>query len=142
MSQYEYLISACLCGRHCRYDGNEKQHEKSMALYAQGKAVLICPEVMGGMSTPRLPSEIIEGKVIAQDGSDVSEQFASGARQSVLIAKSLNIKKAILKEGSPSCGVHQVYDGTFRGFKIPGMGVSAKALKEAGIAVMSDEETE
>ena len=140
MNQYEYLMSACLCGFHCRYDGNEKQNDRCKALYEKGKAVLICPEVMGGLTTPRLPSELHGNQVVQNNGVDVSEQFHRGAKQALQIAKSLQITKAILKDGSPSCGSSIIYDGSFTGQTIAGEGVCAKLLREHGIQVINENE--
>ena len=144
-----YLISACLCGVNCKYNGLNNYNEICEKLLASGKAILVCPEQLGGLPTPRIPSEIIgnsldildgKGEVVNKEGSDVTAQFIKGAKETLDIAKKLNIKTAILKDGSPSCGVNYIYDGNFSGTKIKGMGVSAQLLKESLIDVISEDE--
>ena len=144
-----YIISACLCGVNCKYSGNNNLNEKCMKLFQDGKALLVCPEQLGGLCTPRNPAEldssaknVIEGdgKVIDNAGNDVTKQFLDGAYETLRIAKTAGIKKAILKEGSPSCGCNFVYDGAFSGNKIEGKGITAYVLEQEGIAVISDED--
>ena len=143
-----YLISACLCGVNCKYNGLNNYNEMCDKLLASGKAILVCPEQLGGLPTPRIPSEIIgessnilnynNGSVIDKNGNDVTPQFVKGAKETLQIAKKLNIKKAILKDGSPSCGVNYIYDGNFNGTKIKGMGLTAQLLKESSIDIISE----
>ena len=143
-----YLISACLCGVNCKYNGLNNYNEICDKLLASGKAILVCPEQLGGLPTPRIPSEIIgessnilnynNGSVIDKNGNDVTPQFIKGAQETLQIAKKLNIKKAILKDGSPSCGVNYIYDGNFNGTKIKGMGLTAQLLKESSIDIISE----
>ena len=142
-----YIISACLCGVNCKYNSNNNYNEYCNMLFINGEAILVCPEQLGGLPTPRVPSEILgtsekvvigEGKVITKEGVDVSANFIKGAREVVEIAKKLKVDKAILKEGSPSCGVNFIYDGTFSGNKIQGMGITAFMLKELSIDVISE----
>ena len=142
-----YLISACLCGVNCKYNGLNNYNEICDNLFASGNAILVCPEQLGGLPTPRIPSEIIgksldilnnNGLVIDKNGRDVTPQFIKGAQETLKIAKKLNITKAILKEGSPSCGVNYIYDGNFNGTKIKGMGLTAQLLKESSIDVVSE----
>ena len=142
-----YIISACLCGVNCKYNSNNNYNEYCNKLFINGEAILVCPEQLGGLPTPRVPSEILgtsekvvigEGKVITKEGVDVSANFIKGAREVVEIAKKLKVDKAILKEGSPSCGVNFIYDGTFSGNKIQGMGKTAFMLKELSIDVISE----
>ena len=143
-----YLISACLCGVNCKYNGLNNYNEICDKLLASGKAILVCPEQLGGLPTPRIPSEIIgessnilnynNGSVIDENGNDVTPQFIKGAKETLQIAKKLNIKKAILKDGSPSCGVNYIYDGNFNGTKIKGMGLTAQLLKESSIDIISE----
>lgn len=138
-----YLVSACLCGVNCKYNGHNNINEDCLELLRSNKAVLICPEQLGGLTTPREASEIIdtlEGKVISKSGVDVSENFKKGAKEALRIAKEANITKAILKEGSPSCGCNYIYDGSFLGKKIEGEGITCKTLRKAGISVISGEE--
>ncbi len=137
---YEYIISACLCGEKCRYDGKGYVVENVMKLVESGKALMVCPEVMGGMSIPRFPCEIKGDRVINKNGEDKTAHFENGAEKVLALANKYNIKKAILKEKSPSCGSHFIYDGTFSKTLIKGEGITAKLLRENGIHVMSDEE--
>ncbi|SCJ55777.1 Uncharacterized conserved protein [uncultured Clostridium sp.] len=142
-----YLISACLCGVNCKYNGSNNYSKYCDDLFKSGKAILICPEQLGGLPTPRIPSEMIqnaeeilkrEGKIFTKDGRDVTEEFVKGANEVEEIAKKLNIEGAILKDGSPSCGVNYVYDGTFTGKKIKGRGITAEILVRNGISVISE----
>ena len=145
-----YLVSACLCGVDCKYNGKNNLNEKCLKLLREGKAILVCPEQMGGLTTPRIPSEvsgcskdIIEcnkGKVLDKEGNDVSIQFIKGAEEALKIAKESGIKKAILKEGSPSCGSSFIYDGSFSSKKIKGEGITTYLLRKEGIKVISEEE--
>lgn len=146
-----YIISACLCGVNCRYDGENSANERCLKLFREGKAVLVCPEQLGGLPTPRNPVELKasaeqvingEGKAVNTKGEDVTEQFVKGAYETLKIANELGSTKAILKEGSPSCGCNQVYDGTFSGNKIKGKGITAYLLEKEGITVFSDEDLE
>lgn len=146
-----YIISACLCGVNCKYNGKNNLNERCLKLFKEGKAVLVCPEQLGGLTTPRKPveldssaSEVVEGsgKAINSEGGDVTKNFLDGAYETLKIAKELGATKAILKEGSPSCGVNFVYDGTFTGNKIKGKGVTSYVLEQEGINVFSDEDLE
>ncbi|MBE6619413.1 MAG: DUF523 domain-containing protein [Ruminococcaceae bacterium] len=136
------VVSACLLGKPCRYDGRSKPCEKVIALAerADTEIIEICPEQLGGLPTPRVPSEIVGDKVISKDGRDVTEFFVSGAKKALDIAKENDCKYAILKSLSPSCSVCGVYDGSFSGKVVGGMGVTAKLLKENGIKVVSENE--
>ena len=134
------VISACLAGINCKYDGDNNINKKIVELLAQGKAIAVCPEQLGGLSTPRVPAEIVNGKVINKNGLNVTENFIKGANETLRIAQIVGCKKAILKENSPSCGLHNVYDGTFSGVKIRGVGVTAKLLIDNGIEVLNENE--
>ena len=136
------LISACLVGDKVNYKGQGNYHPDVEKLKEQYELVLFCPEVEGGLSTPRKPNEIRRDRVVREDGKDVTKEFSIGANKALKLCKYLHITKAVLKENSPSCGTHQVHDGLFRGKKIPGMGVTAKLLKENGIEVYSELEIE
>lgn len=142
-----YLISACLCGINCKYNGLNNYNEICERLLKENKVIPICPEQLGGLSTPRIPcelqgiaNEIIQGKnkVINKDGIDVTEMFLKGANEVLKISKMLNVNKVIFKEGSPSCGVNFVYDGTFSGKKISGMGITSQLLNNAEIEIYSE----
>lgn len=146
-----YIISACLCGINCKYNGKDNKNERCLKLLREGKAVLVCPEQLGGLPTPRNPVElnneanqIIEGngKALNNQGEDVTEQFVKGAYETLKIAKEVGATRAILKEGSPSCGSNFVYDGTFTGNKIKGKGITTQILENEGITVFSDEDLE
>lgn len=151
------LVSRCLCGEACKYNGSHNYNEKVMT-YCKGKRILkVCPEVLGGLPTPRIPSEIIGGmaqdvlkgtaKVINKEGEDVTPQFILGANKVIECIK--NIKgeldinepiEAILKANSPSCGKGKVYDGTFSGTLIDGNGILAELLIQLGIKVRTEQE--
>ncbi len=137
------IISACLCGCNCKYNGGNNENEQCVKLFKEGKAVLICPEQLGGMTTPRLPAEISERDkkvlVINKDGENVTNFFEKGAEESLKIAKLVNANVAILKEGSPSCGSNYIYDGKFSKNKIKGEGLTAKLFRKNGIKVFSEE---
>ena len=137
---YEYAVSACLCGFNCRYDGNTKPVPKIKQLYDDGKAILVCPEVMGGLEIPRAASEIMGDKVIDKNGRDNTEAFNTGAQKTLELCKKHGVKKAILKQNSPSCGSRHIYDGTFSGTLIEGMGIAAKLLIENGIEVIGEKD--
>lgn len=138
------LISACLAGVNCKYSGDNNYNEKVANLLKRGDVILICPEQMGGLPTPRLGAEIVEkdGKryVYMKDGTDVTEQFERGANEVLEIAKKVNATKAILKSRSPSCGVDIIYDGTFTKTKIDADGITAKLLRDNGIEVISSDD--
>jgi uncharacterized protein YbbK (DUF523 family) len=134
------IVSACLTGVLCRYDGAAKECEKVIRLVAEEKAIPVCPEQLGGLPTPREPAEIIGNRVIRKDGVDVTEAFHRGAREALRIARIAGAKTAILKARSPSCGSGKIYDGSFTGRLVDGDGVFAKACKQAGIEVRTEEE--
>jgi len=142
-------VSACFAGIHCRFDQRHQQVDEILELVKKGEAIPICPEQMGGLSTPRSPAEIVGGdgedvldgkaKVINREGKDVTEAFLQGAREALRIAQTVGAQKAILKERSPSCGSCMIYDGSFSGKKKPGIGVTAALLRRHGIEVCSEE---
>lgn len=133
------LISACLCGENCKYDGTNNLREDLKRLYDEGKALLICPEVMGGLSTPRNPSEIKpSGRVAMCDGTDVTENFKKGAKMALEIADKVKPELIILKAKSPSCGVGKVYDGSFSKTLIDGNGITADLLIKNGYKVITE----
>lgn len=134
----KYAISACLCGVNCKYNGGNNLNEKIKEIYDNGDAILICPESFGGLKIPRVPSEIKGDRVINKNGEDVTECFLLGAKKSLEVIKENGVMKAILKENSPSCGVFNIYDGTFSKCLIEGMGITTRLLVENGIEVVSD----
>ena len=134
------LVSACLLGVCCRYDGESKPNEDVIALREHFTMIPICPEVDGGLSTPRTPSERVGDKVLMKDGRDVTENQNSGAVAALERARLYGCNSAILKARSPSCGSGRVYDGSFTGTLRDGDGVAAELLKKNGIKVFSEEE--
>lgn len=136
------LVSACLLGTPCRYDGQSKPDERVLKLSKLYKLIPVCPEVEGGLKTPRIPAEIVGDKVMRRDGADITESYQRGANYALELAKANNCKVAILKAKSPSCGKDYIYDGTFTKSLIRGDGVCAKLLKNNGIMVLTENETE
>ena len=134
------IVSACLFGVDCRYDGKSKPNEKALGLKEKYNCILVCPEAHGGLSTPRKPSEIIGDKVVMCDGTDVTEQYHRGALLTLKIAKENGCKIAILKSRSPSCGKGQIYDGTYTKTLTRGNGVAAELLMANGITVLDETE--
>ena len=134
------LISACLVGDNVKYDGGNNKNPLIEKLLEKYELVPFCPEVEGGLPTPRHPSEQRGEQVINDIDEDVTDEFNRGADLALNICLYLKITKAILKERSPSCGVHSIYDGTFSHKVIPGMGVTAALLKRKGITVYSEDE--
>lgn len=139
-----YLVSACLAGANCKYNGSNNENKNIIELVKQGKAFPVCPEQLGGLTTPRTSCEIVyqdgEKKVINKDGQDLSKEFADGTLKTLAVAKALGIDTAILQPRSPSCGKGQIYDGTFSGRLIEGNGLTAELLMEHGITVLTDKE--
>lgn len=134
------MVSACLLGENCKYNGGNNYSAK-VAKYIEGHEVIpVCPEVLGGLPTPRVPAEIVNGTVTRRDGISVDKEFCRGAELALEQAKLEKIEMAILQSRSPSCGVRQIYDGTFSNKKIDGQGVFARLLSENGFAVMDAEE--
>ncbi|MGN0467519.1 MAG: DUF523 domain-containing protein [Acutalibacteraceae bacterium] len=138
--KYTYAISACLCGVNCRYDGKSKPNKEVTELYNQGDAILICPEQAGGLSVPRPPCEIKNGRIISKNGQDLTEAYLRGSQKVLEKCLEYGVEKAILKQNSPSCGTKHIYDGTFRGKLIDGEGVTAKLLRENGIEVFGEDD--
>lgn len=134
------LISSCFLGNKVRYDGKAKAlvDPQISTWQQQGRLVVICPEVAGGLSVPRARAEQIGNKVIDEFTIDVTEQFLQGANHALELCQKQQIKFALLKEYSPSCGSSQIYNGQFNGTKINGQGVTAKLLSSHGIAVYSE----
>ncbi|AIS52741.1 hypothetical protein TKV_c15770 [Thermoanaerobacter kivui] len=133
-----YLVSACLAGINCKYDGGNNLKEEIKKLVGEGKAILVCPEQLGGLPTPRLPSEIRGDKVFDIEGKEVTENFYRGAYETLKIAKMYGITQAIFKAKSPSCGCGKIYDGTFSGNLIEGDGITTRVLRKHGISVMTE----
>jgi len=134
------LVSACLVGVNCAFDGRSRSHRKVLELMRTGKLIPICPEQLGGLPTPRDSAEQIKGKVITRNGKDVTAQYVLGAKEGLFIAQLTGCKKAILKARSPSCGPKQIYDKTCPTSLIKDYGVFAKLLKENNIEVLSEDD--
>ena len=140
------LVSSCLCGKNCKWDGGNNKNQKLLDYMEsmKGKAVFheVCPEQMGGLSTPRPASEIRveDRRVVNTEGVDVTAEFELGAELALQVAKKYGCTMAVLKERSPSCGCHGVYDGTFSKTLVDGMGKAAKLLTQNGIHVISESE--
>ncbi|MFW5501265.1 MULTISPECIES: DUF523 domain-containing protein [unclassified Maridesulfovibrio] len=133
-----YIVSGCLAGLCCRYDGGDNADERVMKLVSEGKAIPVCPEQLGGLTTPRPPCEIVEGRVLSNQGEDVTEQFRRGAEEALKLAKLADSRKAILKARSPSCGIGKIYDGTFGGNLIDGDGLFADMLRKEGFELETE----
>ena len=126
-------VSACLLGENCKYNGGNNESKK-LREYVKGHTVVpICPEVMGGLPTPRDPAEIVDGVVRQKSGRSVDEEFRVGARVAIKKIKDAGAEVVILQSRSPSCGVNEIYDGTFSGRLVKGKGVFAEMLEEEGI---------
>ena len=135
------LCSACLLGIKCRWDAKSKPDKRVIVLVKKEILIPVCPEQLGGLSTPREPAEQKDDKVITKSGKDVTKNFLQGAKQVLKLAKLFNIKQAILKQKSPSCGCGKIYDGTFSGTIIKGDGVTADLLKKNKIQVITEEDS-
>ena len=136
---FPIIVSACLCGFPCRYDGASSLHPGLRNMVDTGLAIPVCPEELGGLETPRTPCEIYCGRVVDAEGYDKTEAFALGAAETLRIALEHGARIAVLKERSPSCGSKEIYDGTFTGTRISGLGITAALLRENGIRVFSEE---
>ncbi len=134
------LVSACLCGIACRYDGNDNYVNDIKSLYEKHSIIPFCPECFGGLATPRAPSEINGDKVLSKDGVDVTTQYKKGAQEALKLCKSFDIKYALLKERSPSCGSGKIYDGRFSKKLVSGYGVCAKLLMDNNVKVFGESE--
>lgn len=134
------MVSACLMGENCKYNGGNNNHEVLKKQLQKHEVIPVCPEVEGGLLIPRDPAEIVDGIVKTKIGKIVDAEFQKGARICLEKAKTEHIDVAILQSRSPSCGVKQIYDGTFSGQKIAGSGIFAKLLQEEGIRAIDVED--
>lgn len=134
------LVSACLAGVRCRYDGKDNANNKVIEMVKNGIAIPVCPEQLGGLPTPRIPAEINEDKVINKKGENVTLQFKKGAKEALNLAKLVGCNKAILKQRSPSCGYGKIYDGSHTGRIIEGMGLTAKLFLQNGIIILTEDD--
>ena len=140
MKKEAILVSACLLGVCCRYDGESKPCPEVTALREKYILLPICPEVDGGLPTPRTPSERVGDKVLMRDGRDVTEDYSAGAAEALRKAELFGCKKAILKARSPSCGKDKIYDGSFSGKLTDRHGVAAELLLANGVEVYTEDE--
>lgn len=136
------LVSACLLGAACRYDGAAKPHPLAAELCRRHQVLPVCGEIYGGLPTPRTPAERCGDRVMTRDGRDVSAEYRRGAEQVLALAQITGAELAILKERSPSCGSGRIYDGSFSGTLTDGWGVTAALLRDNGIPVMGESELE
>lgn len=134
------MVSACLLGENCKYNGGNNLSPELIRLLEGHTVIPVCPEVLGGLPTPRIPAEIVNGKVINRNGESVDEAFRKGAEKALETAKREKPDLIILQSRSPSCGVKEIYDGTFSGRKIPGQGIFAELLEKAGFNVIDVED--
>jgi len=134
------LVSACILGKNCKYNGGNNYNHKVLE-YLKGREVIeICPEVMAGLSTPRACAEMRDGRIIDADGNDVDNQYREAVQTAMEKIKGMDINFAILQSRSPTCGVNQIYDGSFLGKLIEGRGLFAQALLEQGYRVIDAED--
>ena len=134
------MVSACLVGENCKYNGSNNLDSRVMAMCTENEIITVCPEVMGGLPTPRVPSEIVDGVVVNREGINVDKEFRYGAETVLEIAKQERPDLIILQSRSPSCGVKQRYDGSFTGKLIDAPGVTAELLMKNGFMVIDVED--
>ena len=142
MERIRVIVSACLMGIACRYDGGQQAVPDLERLLRCCEAVPVCPEQLGGLSTPRIPAERRGEKVISASGQDITAAFSRGMEQTVRIARLYGARLALLKQRSPSCGSREIYDGSFSGHCVPGMGITAEALSAMGIEIYDETQLE
>ncbi len=137
-----YIVSACLLGIECKYNGGHNRNEKVLKFLSDKKYIAICPETQGGLKAPRVPAEILENRVVSKNGEDLTEVFKHGAEEAWKTAKEASdsesepIEAAILMPRSPSCGTGMIYDGSFSGKLIEGDGIAAALFRAAGIKLI------
>ena len=134
------MVSACLLGENCKYDGGNNRNEALLEKLAGHEIIPICPEVAGGLPVPRIPVEIVNGRAVNRNGEGVDDAFRKGAEKTLEIAEREKPDLIILQSRSPSCGVNEIYDGTFTGKKIPGHGIFADMAISAGYKVIDAED--
>ena len=136
------VVSACLLGENCKYNGGNNRNEALIRMLSGHSVIPVCPEVLGGLPVPRTPAEVVGGTVTNRNGESVDEAFRRGAQKALDIANREKPDLIILQSRSPSCGVKQIYDGTFSGTLIPGQGIFARMAEEAGFRVMDAEDVQ
>ena len=134
------IVSACLLGINCKYNCTNNKNNKVLDLLTEEVLIPVCPEQLGGLASPREPCEQKNGKVYSKQGEDVTKNFLKGAKETFKIAQMFGVKKAILKQRSPSCGVGQIYDGSFSGKVVGGDGITTALLRANAIEVISEED--
>ena len=135
------LVSACLLGENCKYNGGNNLDERILRLRAEHELIPVCPECLGGLSVPRSPAEIVDGIVTNREGIVVDKEFRRGAQAALAIAKENAVDLAILQSRSPSCGVNRIYDGTFSGKTIEGSGIFATLMRSEGFKIVDVEDS-
>ena len=136
------LVSACLLGVPCRYDGQSKRHPLAQELCRRHRVIPVCGEIFGGLPTPRPPAEICGQRVVTREGADVTAAYRRGAEAVLELARLTGAEAAVLKERSPSCGSGEIYDGSFAGVRVKGDGVAAALLKAHGVEVYGESRIE
>lgn len=134
------MVSACLLGENCKYNGGNNRNPELLHLLSGHEVIPVCPEVLGGLSTPRVPAEIVNGVVINREGVSADDAFRQGAKKALEIARQEKPDLIILQSRSPSCGVKEIYDGTFSGKLVPGHGIFAEMALQAGFRVIDAED--
>ena len=134
------LVSACLLGKNCKYNGGNNLNQSVLDFIEGHEVIGVCPEQLGGLSTPRFPAEMVEGIVTNKEGISVDAEFRKGAQTALASALEKKVDLAILQSRSPSCGVKEIYDGSFSGKKVKGQGVFARLLTKYGIKVLDAED--
>lgn len=134
------LVSACLLGINCRYSGTGIENEDALRLRESHALIPVCPEQLGGLPTPRQTAELLNGRVLGRDGTDLTARFEAGAGETLHLARLFRCSCAVLKSRSPSCGCGMVYDGSFSGRLVPGNGVVAELLLRNGVRVLTEEQ--
>lgn len=142
MSGEKIAVSACLLGCNCKYNGGNNYHAGVIAFCRDKQVISVCPEVLAGLPTPRTPMELVNGRMTDRNGADHHDAMTEAVGQLLSLLQREGVRRAILQSRSPSCGVREIYDGSFSGKKIPGSGIFARALREAGIEAWDAEKFE
>lgn len=139
VNNHVILVSACLLGEKCRYDG-QGNYSSAVEQVLEGQTVVsVCPEVAGGLGVPRPPAEIVDDRVLREDGTDVTAEYEAGVQVCMAVVEKYSVTRAILKARSPACGCGTIYNGQFNGTIISGDGLLARALKARGIPCETEE---